>query len=107
MGLELIVAVIMIAFDGGLLDGAVHAFDLAIRPRVFNLGQAVLDAILTADTVEDVVCGIDMALMIGELDAVIGQYGMDGIGEACDQVAQELCRRHLARLLMQLDVGEL
>lgn len=36
VGLELIVAVIMIAFDSGLLDGAVHAFDRTGGPAVHS-----------------------------------------------------------------------
>ena len=34
---------VMVALDGRLLDGAVHPFDLAVRPRVTRLGEAVLD----------------------------------------------------------------
>ena len=40
------------AFDGRLLDGAVHSFDLAIGPRMVWLGQAVLDLICLTDHVE-------------------------------------------------------
>jgi hypothetical protein len=29
--------------DGSVLDGAVHAFDLAIGPRMLWLGQPVID----------------------------------------------------------------
>ncbi len=34
MGFELFVALIVIVLDGRVLDGAVHALDLAFRPRV-------------------------------------------------------------------------
>lgn len=46
--LELQVAVVVKAFDGGFFDGAVHPLDLAIRPWVLDLGEAVLDAVLAA-----------------------------------------------------------
>ena len=39
---------------GERLDGSVHAFGLAIGPRVTWLGQRVPDAVFLADTVEDV-----------------------------------------------------
>src|SRR3546814_6581839 len=40
-------------FDGGLLDGAHHPFGLAVGPWVIGLGEALLDAVLLADTAED------------------------------------------------------
>jgi hypothetical protein len=43
MLVELIVALVVKAPDGGILDGAVHALDLAVGPRVPWLGQAVFD----------------------------------------------------------------
>ena len=49
MRLKLVVAIVMVAFDCGLLDGAVHAFDLTVRPRMLHLCKSVLDAVfLTA-----------------------------------------------------------
>ncbi len=38
----------------GLLDGAVHALSLAIRPRAVGLGQPMLDAVLVAHAIEHV-----------------------------------------------------
>ena len=49
---ELLVAVVVVALDGGVLEGSVHALDLTIGPRVNGLGQAVLDVVLAADPVE-------------------------------------------------------
>jgi hypothetical protein len=49
---QLIVAVVMEAFDGGVLDGPVHPFDLAVGPRMIGLRQPVLDAIPEADAIE-------------------------------------------------------
>jgi hypothetical protein len=40
---ELSVVVIVVAANGGILDRAVHSFDLPIRPRMRRLGQPVLD----------------------------------------------------------------
>lgn len=43
MGFELLVAVVVLAFDGGVLDRSFDAFDLAIYPGMFDLGQPVFE----------------------------------------------------------------
>ena len=47
-------AAVVIALDGRLFDGAVHPLDLAVRPRVVDLGEPVLDAVFVAAQVEHV-----------------------------------------------------
>ena len=49
VGAQLGVAVVVVALDGGVLDRAVHAFDLSIGPRMVRLGQPVLDLVRRAD----------------------------------------------------------
>jgi hypothetical protein len=44
----------MEALDGCVLDGAVHALDLPVGPRLVDLGEAVLDVVLPASHVEHV-----------------------------------------------------
>lgn len=92
---------------GGLFDCAVHSFDLTIGPGVFHLGQPVLDPMLSADPVEDVLHREDVALAMGELDAVVGQHGVEPIRNGGDQIEQELRRRYLSSLFDQLGEGEL
>lgn len=48
MAFELVVTVVVIAFDGRVLDRAVHSFDLPIGPGMIDPGEAMLDAILPA-----------------------------------------------------------
>ncbi len=36
---ELIMAVVVVALDGRVLDGAVHPLDLAVGPGMFDLGS--------------------------------------------------------------------
>ena len=48
VALELPMAVVMIALDGGFFDRWVHAFDLTVGPRMLDLGEAVLNAVLAA-----------------------------------------------------------
>lgn len=107
MGSQLGMAVVMVAFDRCLFDSPVHPLDLAVGPWMLHLGQTMLDAVFVADPIEDVMEGVFVACLIGELDAVIGQHRMDRIGDGRDQVAQELGSDHLACFPMQFDKGEL
>lgn len=107
VGGKLGMAVVMVAFDGRLLDRSVHPFDLAVGPGMLDLRETVLDFMLVADPVEDVVEGIFVVHHIGELDAVVSEHGVDRVRNRCDQVAQELGRDHLASLLVQFDESEL
>ena len=70
MSTQLIMAVVTGAFDGRLLDRAVHAFDLAIRPGVFELGETMVDLILAADPDENVFRGVNVPLVVGKLDSI-------------------------------------
>ena len=107
VGCQLGMAVVMVAFDGRFLDRSIHPFDLTVGPGMLDLGQPVLDVMLVADPVEDVVEGVFVVRHVGELDAVVGQHGVDGIGHGSDQIVQELGGDHLARFAMSLDEREL
>lgn len=74
-------AVVMMAFDGGVLDGAFHPLDLAIGPRMVGFGEAVLDPVLAAYLIEPMDAharglAITVLWKVGELDAIVGQDGM-------------------------------
>ena len=82
--LELCVAVVVIALNGRLLDGAVHSLDLAVGPWMADLGAPMFDAIFAAAHGEHV-CDEASSWTIGiarrqaELDAVVGQDGVDPV----------------------------
>ena len=91
---ELIVAIVMIALDGRFLDRPVHAFDLAIRPWMLDLGQPMFDAIFPAAHIEHmrhVSCrrAVRVARRERELDAVVGENRMDLVGDSRDQSFEE------------------
>lgn len=48
MLLELSMSIVMIGSHGGFLDGAIHAFDLAIGPGMIGFGQAMIDIMASA-----------------------------------------------------------
>ena len=96
--LELPIAVVMIALDGGFFDRPVHAFDLTIGPQMLDLGETMLDAVLAAAHIEHV-GDVDGRWAIGvtrrerELNAVVGQDGMNFERNSFDQHHQEGGRR--------------
>jgi hypothetical protein len=67
----------------------------------------VLDAVLVADPVEDVVAVVDVPCPGGELDSVVGQHGVNALGHGLDQLAQELSGFDLAGALDKAGDGEL
>src|SRR5271156_316438 len=48
VGLQLLVCVVVVAFDGRFLDRAVHSLDLSVGPGMVDFGEAMLDAVLAA-----------------------------------------------------------
>jgi len=98
MHFELAMIVVVEALDSCLLDGAVHPFDLPIGPGMLHFGQAVFDAILATTHVEHVGhvalrWSVGVARWERELDAVVGQNGMDPIGHRLNQGHEEGGRR--------------
>lgn len=104
---QLVRIVVVEALDGGFLDGSVHSLDLPVGPGMLHLGQAMLDAVIVADPVEDVLEGISITSPVGELNAIIGQDGMNGVGHGRDQIAQELGGIHFAGFGIELSECEL
>ena len=102
------------ALDCGFPDGAVHAFDLAVGPRVPRLDKAVVDVVLGAGILERV--GPDrLAAVECQLDVVCRRTGVSGRGEVgavvsqghgLDQRPQEVSGNLTCGLLVQLDVGK-
>ena len=65
------------------------------------------EGLLTGDQLLDLRCGPTRAPGIGEVQAVVGQHGMDLVGNSGDQVEEELSRDGSGGLLVQLCEGEL
>lgn len=91
---QLVVAVVVVALDRRLLEGPVHALDLAIGPRVVWLGEPMLNVVRPADLIEavDAVQGSRAATVLGqlgELDAVVGQDGVRAIRTSLDERLQK------------------
>ncbi len=105
------VAFVVVALDGGVLDGAVHPFDLAIGPRI-GLGKPVFDAVFAADLIEAVYAhargpAVAVLRQVGELDAVVREDGVQVVGDGLDQRFQERHGGRPVSLVVQLREGEL
>lgn len=74
---------------------------------MFDLGEAMFNAMLSADTAKNVIASIPIAGTVRKLDAVIGHYRMEGVWHCLDQIVQELGRNHLAALGMEFGKSEL
>lgn len=107
---QLIMVVVVEAFDGRVLDNPVRPFDLAVDPRVIGLRQLVFDAICLANHVEARRAGVDgvpVPRLVCELDAVIGENGMNLVGHGFEHVLKELPGRLPIGLVDELGHGEL
>lgn len=107
VGLKLAVSLVVIAFDGCFLDRAIHSLDLTIRPRMLDLGQSMLDAVLPACAAEDMLKGIAIPRTICELDAVVCQYRVETVGNGLDEVLQKPGGLQLSCLWVQFSEGKL
>ncbi len=103
---KLVVAVVVVAADGRFFERSIHAFDLAVGPRVIDLGQPVFDGRFAAGALKDMLEDVVVALSIDELNTVISEDGVNFIGDGIDQVSQELRRHHFPSLIVELGEGE-
>jgi hypothetical protein len=127
MGAQLVVAGVVIAAHGRVLEGAVHPLDLTVGPGVVGLGQPVLDPVPLAGVVEGMDApeaglaaggpdGVDRGLGlgvvvdrqgVGELGAVVGQHRVHLVGHGPGEGVQEVGRDPARGPLVQLGEGEL
>jgi hypothetical protein len=121
VGSELLVGFVEVAFDGGVLDRAVHSLDLTIGPWMLRLCQPMIDVVLSAGVFEgvrpngfsrlqgglDVRRGRTRVAWRGEVGSVVGEDRVDLVGDGGDQAAQEVSRGLSGHFFMHLDEGEL
>jgi len=110
VGAQLVVAFVVEAFHRRLLDRTIHPFDLAVGPRVVWLGQPMFDPVGFADHVEahwPRVEGVPVAGLLGKLDAIVRENGMDLIGHGFEHALQELPSGSPVSLFNKLGHGKL
>ncbi len=109
---ELVVGVVEVALDGSILDGSVHALDLSVGPGMVGFGQPMLDSMKETEPVEGMATEArrrPLAVLgqIGELDAVVGEHGVDAIRNGHDQCFKERCGRSHVGFFHEFNDGEL
>ena len=121
---QVVMAGVVVAVHGRFLERAVHPFDLPVGPGMIRPGQPVLDAVFLAGTTKGVNAsgarlltgtpgrrGIPSTAFlragVGELDAVVGEQGVDPVGHGLDQGVEEVGSDLACCLLVQLGKGEL
>ena len=106
MGAGVVVGFVEEALDGRVLNGAVHSLDLTVGPRVLWLCGAMIDPCFCAGELEGVrpeefsLCQSFLDLRDRrassarrrELDAVVGQDGVDLVGHGFEETAEEVGR---------------
>lgn len=109
MSAQRLVIVIVVAFNSGFLDCAVHALGLSIHPQVVRLCQAMLDLIGVADHVEAAEArdhGVPVSRLFGKLDAVIGQDDVYLVGNFFQNSLEKSHGRRSICLFIKADNGE-
>ncbi|GBR61292.1 hypothetical protein AA100600_2648 [Gluconobacter thailandicus F149-1 = NBRC 100600] len=89
---QLLMTVVMEAFDGCFLDCPVHPLNLTVRPGMIGFRQAVFNPVGFADHVEAHWTRprrIAIAGLFSELDAVIGQNGMNPVRDHAQEIFEE------------------
>ena len=91
---QLVMAVVVVALNRSFLKGAVHALHLAIGPGMIRFSEPVLDTMAAAHSIEGMTAkasgwSFSVPGKIGELDAVVGEHGVDAIRDSCHQCFQE------------------
>ena len=74
---------------------------------MLDLGEPVVNLVLTADPVKDVLQGVNVPLVMGKLNTIILQNNVEPMGQGCDKVAQKRRNGYPAGLLVQFNQGEL
>src|SRR6266513_797381 len=104
----------------GVLDGPVHPFDLAVRPRVVELREAMVDAQLGTGQIKGVgsewpsvrqqllnLFDRPATLRRRELKAVIREHGVNAVRHVFHKPSQEIGRNPARGLSVELREGEL
>lgn len=112
VALELSMILIMEAFDSCFLYGPVHAFDLPVGPVMLRFGQAVFDIVPLTGPVKGMPpppCrrSLTVPRQIRKLNAIVGQDGMDPVGDHLCQRIRKAGGRHRIGAFFQPGKGKL
>src|SRR5687767_13739306 len=104
---KLLMRVVVVTVNCRLFESAIHALHLTVRPGMIGLSQAMLDTLFGTDAIKQQRESVTVCWAIGELNAVVGQKGMDFVGHSSDQVTQELGSDRTGHAFVQFSEGKL
>ena len=105
MLVELLRRLIVEALDGGFFQRAIHPLDLAIGPRVSGLGQAMLDALFTANADKTVPTWQYLRRLFRELYTIIGQHLVHFVRQIVEHAPQKFGCYHPLSAGMEFGEG--
>jgi hypothetical protein len=107
MPFQVVMGFVVIPFHGGRFARTVHPFHLAIGPGMVGFGQPMVKPMFMTDAIKDMVNGIDIALPMGERDAVIGEHRVDLLGSGSAHVPEDLRGDHVVGFWRPFGLGKL
>ena len=107
MCFELFMCAVVVALEGGLFDGSVHAFHLAVGPGMIDFSESVFNVMFLANTVKEAHRCRFILFAVGKLSAVIGQEGVYLVRQGRNDISQELYRGHLLFIRVSFGIGQL
>ena len=76
--------IVVIPLECGVLHCSVHSLDLTVSPWMVGFGQPMLNPVCVTDHVKTHrprICCISVSGLLSELDAIVGEDGVDMIGD--------------------------
>ena len=103
---------VVVTQDGCLFDGAVHAFYLAVGPRMLGLCQTMFNIVLGTADIEHVPGRTSLSTLtvtgrVTKGTTVVGEHGVDLVGHIGNQVLQKSGSGFSGRVTVQLGIGKL
>ena len=87
MDTQLFMIIVVIPLDCGVLDCSVHSLDLTASPRMVGFGQPMLNSVCVTDHVKTHrprICCVSVSGLLDGLDAIVGEDGVDMMGDGFD-----------------------
>jgi hypothetical protein len=105
VSVEFVSILVMEALHGRLFNGAIHALNLPVGPRVGPFRQPVLYPVFAANAVKAVSAGQELVRLGRELHPIVRQHGMHLVRQLVEHAPQKLGRDHAFGPRVQLCKG--
>ena len=86
---QLFIVLIKVTIDRIFFDASVGALDLSVGPRMIRFGQAMFNPARFTDFIELQLASAPRPRLMGKLCAIVGQDGVNLVGQGFNQPAQK------------------